>query len=174
MRAGRAPTSAWNDSRNALMPNDRSHIRRPTEADLRALFDLEQACFLDYYAPHRFMQVHFKTYVRNERALCFVAMRRGSLLGYVAGLVGRGRAPRARLDSLAVDPRHQGRGVGSRLLRRFLTEARRQGCGGVTLEVAIANDRALRFFDERGFCGTSRLPGYYTPRHDGLRMQATL
>lgn len=137
-----------------------------------ALVELEQTCFRDYYAPHRFMRVQFKTYVRNERALCFVVTRGSSLLGYVAGLVGRGQA-RARLDSLAVHPHHHGRGVGSRLLRRFLTEAKRRGCAGVTLEVAIANERALRFFDERGFRGTSRLPGYYTPRHDGLRMHTT-
>lgn len=141
---------------------------------MSALVALEQVCFRDYYAPHRFMHVHFKTYIRNARALCFVAMRGGLLLGYAAGLVGRGQARPARLDSLAVDPHHHGRGVGSRLLRRFLTEARRRGCAGVTLEVAIANDRALRFFDERGFHGTSRLPAYYTPRHDGLRMHATL
>lgn len=156
------------------MPNDRSRIRRPTDADLAALVELEQVCFRDYYAPHRFMRIHFKTYMRNERALCFVAMCDGSLLGYVAGLVRGRQAQRARLDSLAVAPQQEGRGVGSRLLRRFLMEARRRGCAGVTLEVALANDRALRFFDERGFRATSKLPGYYTPRHDGLRMQSPL
>lgn len=139
-----------------------------------ALVELEQICFRGYYAPHRFMRIQFRTYVRNERALCFVAMRDGSLLGYVAGTVGRGRGSSARLDSLAVHPRHHGRGLGGRLLRHFLTAARRRGCGGVTLEVAVANERALRFFTERGFHGTSRLPGYYTPRHDGLRMHTIL
>lgn len=156
------------------MADARPRIRRPTETDLPALVDLEQVCFRDYYAPHRFMHVQFKTYIRNARALCFVALGDGCLLGYVAGLLGLGRAPRARLDSLAVHPGHQGQGVGGRLLRRFLAEARRRGCGSVTLEVALANEHAHRFFDARGFQGTRRLPGYYTPRHDGLRMQATL
>ena len=156
------------------MRDDRSRIRRPTDADVPALITLEQICFRHYYAPHRFMPAHFKTYLRSERSLCFVAMRDGSLLGYVAGLIGGGQSRRGRLDSLAVNPDHEGRGLGSRLLRRFLSEAKRRGCADVTLEVATANERAVRFFDEHGFHGRSRLPGYYTPKHDGLRMHRTL
>lgn len=139
-----------------------------------ALLGLEQACFRRYYAAHRFTAVHFRTYIRNERALCFVATRDGSVLGYVAGLVGRGRSRWARLDSVAVDPGHQGAGLGSRLLRRFLTEAKQRGGAGVALEVAIANERAVGFFGQYGFHPRSRLPGYYAPHHDGLRMRLTL
>jgi ribosomal-protein-alanine N-acetyltransferase len=79
------------------------------------------------------------------------------LIGY-AGLVRVGRE--AEVHTLAVDPAHQGRGIGRALLRAILGHA-----SGVTvfLEVRTDNESAIRLYRSEGFdvIGTRR--GYYRP-----------
>ena len=48
-------------------------------------------------------------------------------------------------------PRAQGRGLGGRLIRRFLDELREQGSRGVYLGVGARNIRAIGFYRHMGF-----------------------
>ncbi|MBR5429974.1 MAG: GNAT family N-acetyltransferase [Firmicutes bacterium] len=54
------------------------------------------------------------------------------------------------LDDLCVDAAGRGQGVGRRLFRFVQEEARRRGCGAVTLNVWEGNDRARAFYDSLG------------------------
>ncbi len=90
---------------------------------------------------------------------------------FAAGDLSLSKAKRlARLDSIAVDPEWGARRIGSRLARRFLAHAHRLGYRGVTLEVAVPNRGAQRFFSGLGFRRPRRLAKYYNGRVDGLRM----
>ncbi len=150
-------------------------IRPATQEDVPDLLGIENACFVGYYASHRFSPSHFKAYLRNGRAILFVAAGSSSLLGYIAGHVKPGRPiASARMDSIAVASQARHRGIGTLLLQRFLAEARRQGCRAVALEVAVANEGAVRFFSRLGFRPYRRLPAYYSPAHDGIRMKLTM
>nr|WP_218886114.1 GNAT family N-acetyltransferase [Kineococcus aurantiacus] len=51
----------------------------------------------------------------------------------------------------AVDPRHQGRGIGRDVLRRVCREFFADGARTVRLEVAVGNDRALGLYTSVGF-----------------------
>jgi ribosomal protein S18 acetylase RimI-like enzyme len=55
------------------------------------------------------------------------------------------------VDELAVDPAHQGRGVGRFILEQLEHLARVRGCTHLVLEVAENNRRALRFYRSQSF-----------------------
>ncbi|NHC14949.1 ribosomal protein S18-alanine N-acetyltransferase [Motilibacter sp. E257] len=96
-----------------------------------------------------------------------VAVRGGALVGY-AGLSAP--AGDADVQTLAVAPDAQGRGVGRTLLDALLAEAARRGAPAVFLEVRTDNDPALRLYASRGFERISVRRGYY----DGGRVDAAV
>ena len=95
----------------------------------------------------------------------------GSLIGY-AGLARTGGE--AEIHTLAVDPAHQGRGIGRALLRAMLDHA---AGATVLLEVRTDNESAIQLYCSEGFevIGTRR--GYYRPSGADaftMRRQASL
>lgn len=86
-----------------------------------------------------------------------VAREGGSLVGY-AGLARVG--DEAEVHTLAVDPVHQGRGIGRALLRELLDHA-----VGTTvfLEVRTDNEPAITLYRSEGFVVTGTRRGYYRP-----------
>lgn len=63
------------------------------------------------------------------------------------------------VDMLAVNPRYQGSGVGSRLMRQAERVAELQGSGSIQLWVDDINGNAQRFYMRHGF-----EPIHYDPR----------
>jgi len=59
--------------------------------------------------------------------------------------------PRGAVHGFAVDPAHQGRGLGRVALRRTCTHLRAAGAVAVGLEVETSNDRALGLYRSVGF-----------------------
>jgi ribosomal protein S18 acetylase RimI-like enzyme len=57
----------------------------------------------------------------------------------------------AGIYGLAVDPSHQGLGIGRDVLNRVCRQLRDEGAERVTLEVAVDNDRALELYLSVGF-----------------------
>jgi ribosomal-protein-alanine N-acetyltransferase len=84
----------------------------------------------------------------------------GALLGY-AGLMHSGAE--GDVQTIAVAPSAQGRGVGARLLRALLTEAARRGCTSMMLEVRADNAGAIALYERFGFERISVRRGYYQP-----------
>lgn len=82
----------------------------------------------------------------------------------VADAVGftlsRAVADEEELLLLAVEPTHRGRGVGARLLRRAIEEARQRGIGRVFLEMRDGNG-AEALYRRHGFTAIGRRRHYY-------------
>jgi ribosomal-protein-alanine N-acetyltransferase len=75
----------------------------------------------------------------------------------------------AHVNNFAVRPGLRGQGMGGALMRRVLTEAKRQGAVRATLEVRSSNEGAIRFYQNIGFVVTAARRGYYTdPVEDAL------
>ena len=73
------------------------------------------------------------------------------------------------INNVAILPEYRGRGFGTRLMRRVLTEGRRLGATRATLEVRASNEPARRFYEGLGFKGTAVRKHYYTnPVEDAL------
>jgi ribosomal protein S18 acetylase RimI-like enzyme len=66
----------------------------------------------------------------------------------------------------AVDPAHQGRGIGRDVLRRVCRLLRAEGARRVGLEVATDNDRALGLYTSLGFTDVSTEDYYDMPAGD--------
>ena len=73
------------------------------------------------------------------------------------------------INNLAVLPEFRGRGLGTTLMRRVLTEGLRLGATRATLEVRVSNEAARRFYEGLGFRATAVRKHYYTnPTEDAL------
>ena len=73
-------------------------------------------------------------------------------------------AGESELLTLAVDPAHQGQGLGRALLLQWLGDITAQDA---FLEVAADNTAALALYHSVGFAETGRRPGYY--QREGAR-----
>ena len=122
--------------------------------------DMESVVALDATIVDRPRQFYFQR--RLEAALAqtelhvqFSAEQNGKLVGFIKArkLQGEfGRAePALRLEAMAVAPNEQGQGIGSALLARLESEAKRMGVAEIRT-IASWRDRAImQFFDSAGF-----------------------
>lgn len=76
-------------------------------------------------------------------------------------LLGRAVAGEAELLTLAVAPEARRRGLGRKLVSRFLYQARLRGAESAFLEVAADNDPARGLYTRAGFIEAGRRRGYY-------------
>lgn len=93
------------------------------------------------------------------------------IVGYAGLLAGIGEA---EVQTIAVDPNREGRGLGTALLTELLREAARRDCGDVVLEVREDNPRAQEMYRRFGFVQIGLRRGYYQPANvDALVMRAS-
>jgi ribosomal-protein-alanine N-acetyltransferase len=69
----------------------------------------------------------------------------------------------AYVQTIAVAPAAQHRGLGTQLLVAMLEESDRRGCAHLDLEVRADNDAAHRLYLRHGFSDVAVRPGYYQP-----------
>lgn len=82
----------------------------------------------------------------------------------------RGSSSMGRIITIDVLPESQGSGLGALLLTSVEDELRKHGCEYISLEVAVNNPRALRFYKKNGYSVLKTLPRYYLGSVDGLLM----
>ncbi len=93
---------------------------------------------------------------RNGYAFVFVATVGDRMVGFVSGELREGSPtfqPKtwASVDDVFVDPNHRNRGIGRALIASVEGWARRKGASGVSLQVAAANARGRKFYEDLGF-----------------------
>lgn len=89
---------------------------------------------------------------RANTASCFaVAEWGGEPVGYVECQLD---LPTAHINRIAVDPAHQGRGIGAYLLRRALISVWHSGAEEASLNTQRSNHRSRRLYDRFGFEAT--------------------
>ncbi len=129
-----------------------------TPATLAAL---HARCF---QTPRPWSEAEFETLLADPLVFLLVEGDAGLLLG-------RAVAGEAELLTIAVAPESRGRGLGRRLVSRFLYQARLRGADSAFLEVAADNQAAQSVYDKAGFALAGRRRGYYrTP--DGRAVDA--
>jgi len=93
--------------------------------------------------------------------------------GNVGFALGRVVADEAELLTIAVDPEHQGKGLGLVLLNQFEAESQTRGACCAILEVAQDNTAALALYARAGYEICGERSGYYS-RPDGEQITASL
>jgi [ribosomal protein S18]-alanine N-acetyltransferase len=91
----------------------------------------------------------------------------GPIIGY-AGLFQS--SDEAQVQTIAVSPQAQGRGLGRVLLAELVRAARRRGARTLALEVRADNERALRLYAGAGFVADGRRRDYYGRGMDAVLM----
>lgn len=122
-----------------------SSMRAATPADVPAIVAILSAGF--GYVPDDVAQrlsgadgLTLVTELTVDGRSEIVATMRAQLTETTGGIYG-----------FAVDPAHQGRGIGRDFLRRACRQLRDHGAAQVGLEVAVENDRALGLYTSLGF-----------------------
>lgn len=135
-----------------------------TPADLAALHTL---CFTH---PPPWSAATFASFATDP--LCFTLTEADSFL------IGRVVAGEAELLTLAVAPQNRRRGLGHRLLARFIYQSRLRAADTAFLEVAATNTAAIALYTAAGFTRSGLRKGYYrAPGHapiDAILMSRVL
>jgi ribosomal protein S18 acetylase RimI-like enzyme len=164
---------------NPVTPGEQEYgpaVRPAREHDIDGLLVVEQQCFdVYYYGRYKLSRYDFHSYLEDPSCIFLVAARDRQVAGYVLGPADSRRTRHAaHIDSIAVLPQVQHRGIGTRLLESFIEQARRRGCTRATLQVATANEVGLAFFAKHGFHELRPLPHYYGRNLHGLLMSADI
>jgi ribosomal-protein-alanine N-acetyltransferase len=109
-------------------------------------------------------------------------LRRPEIAGFVAHLGSRmvGFAlmhfgdEEANLNLLAVHPRHQGEGIGRRMVEWLEASALVAGISVIYLQVRASNRAAQAFYRKLGYRKVSHMAGYYSGREAALCMARDL
>jgi ribosomal protein S18 acetylase RimI-like enzyme len=114
------------------------------------------------YQPQRMASL-----IDDPEIVTLVARERGEPIGFASMRFGD---TRAHLILLAVQPAHQRRGIGRRIVLWLLDTARVAGITSVHVELRMSNMPAFGFYRSLGFAETIRVHGYYRGRETARRM----
>ncbi len=143
-------------------------LRDMTADDVTAVEVLERRLFPVDAWP---MQMFFDELAQVDTRRYVVAEAGGQIVAY-AGLMCI--EPIADVQTIAVVPEFEGRGIGSAILTELIEEARRRGAVEVLLEVRADNPRAQALYVRFGFEQIHVRRRYYRDGTDALIMRLTL
>lgn len=146
-------------------------VRAMTADDVAAVTALEQRLFPHDAWPESFFREELAEVASGTRQYWVAVDADGAVLGY-AGLMCV--LPLADVQTLAVAPEAQGRGLGTRLLRLLVDTAAARRADQVLLEVRADNPGAQALYAREGFAAIHTRPRYYPDGADALIMQKPL
>ncbi|MDO7253687.1 GNAT family N-acetyltransferase [Helicobacter cappadocius] len=142
-------------------------IRSAKQDDLKKLYRLEESLFTlkeGRFTPSIF-RYHFK--LKNR---IFVLCEGEEIAGYLLVIM---YAKSARIYSLAVDSKHQGKGYGKKLCEYAINLALKASKKSISLEVRSSNQKAISLYLLLGFSTQKVLSSYYGDE-DGIKMKKQL
>jgi GNAT superfamily N-acetyltransferase len=129
-------------------------LRRTKAEDMEAVVALD-ATILDRPRQFYFQRRLKAALNQTDLHVQFSAEQDGRLVGFIKArkLLGEfGRAePALRLEAMAVAPGEQGQGIGSALLARLESEAKRMGVTTIRTTTSWRDHAIMQFFDGAGF-----------------------
>lgn len=124
------------------------------QTDIEAVTRIDRRCFPTPWQPGAYL-----TELSN-RSACYLVARFGQeIVGYAGQWV---IMDEAHITTLAVEPAHQGRKIGVRLLYALMEEAILNASSHATLEVRESNRTAQSLYRKFGFKETAIRKSYYT------------
>jgi len=130
-------------------------IRPVAQSDMAGVYSVEKECFDDPY-PVQFLDDLAE--IQGDRF--FVAVENGKVVGYSVGTSD------GHIVSVAVDPHHRRRGIGTTLLSAVIRQIMQNRTKEIYLEVRKGNTSAISFYERRGFRISSQIRHYYPDGED--------
>src|SRR5947207_10572779 len=129
-------------------------IGRMRRRHLRGVMAIERQVYPRPWSPNLFLSE-----MNDMRNRTYLVARLGrDVVGY-GGLMSYG--DEAHVTTIAVDPAHHRRKIGTRLLFELIQEAVQLGARAVSLEVRVTNYGAQRLYGRFGFQPVGKRKGYY-------------
>jgi len=146
------------------------NVRPYRPEDFPRLLEIDQACFVEGIA---YSKEEMRYFLGIPTAISLVGLQDDEIMGFV--ITDRFRPRRAsrsvgKIITIDVAPPAQHSGLGALLMSAAESELKNEGCDYVSLEVAVDNDPALRFYKKHGYSVLKVLPRYYLDSIDGLLM----
>jgi GNAT superfamily N-acetyltransferase len=93
---------------------------------------------------------------KSSYSFLFVAVVGDRTVGFISGELRQGSPtflPKtwASVDDVFIEPEYRNRGMGRALLQSVHAWAQERGADGISLQVAAANSRGRKFYEELGF-----------------------
>jgi ribosomal protein S18 acetylase RimI-like enzyme len=149
-------------------------VRKYEPTDFERLLEIDKSCFVEGIA---YSQQELRYFLAMPTAISLVGANVGAndetILGFI--IADRFRPRRAsrsvgKIITIDVAPEAQYIGLGTLLMNSAEHGLKQAGCDYVSLEVAVDNDPALRFYKKHGYSVLKILPRYYLDSIDGLLM----
>jgi ribosomal-protein-alanine N-acetyltransferase len=148
-------------------------MRRMTEADLDQVIEIERSL---PEAPHwpRSAYLTALDLLASPPRIALVA--ENTFIGAPAGFaIASFFPPQAELETLAIAPEFQGRGLARQLFSSLIRQLRATGALELILEVRASNHPAIGLYRSLGFAESGRRPRYYhDPVEDAVLMRLQL
>jgi ribosomal protein S18 acetylase RimI-like enzyme len=145
-------------------------LRRYQPHDLQRLLEIDQSCFVQGIA---YSEEEMRYFLSMPSSITLVGLREGKVQGFVIAEHFRSRrASRSagKIITIDIEPEAQHSGLGSLLMSSAEAELKTAGCDYVSLEVAVDNQPAIRFYKKHDYSVLKVLPRYYLDSIDGLLM----
>jgi [ribosomal protein S18]-alanine N-acetyltransferase len=139
----------------------------PTDVD--AVHTLDARAY-----PHPWSRANFADAIASGYVCACLCAADGTLMGHVVVMRG---VDEMHLLNITVAPEHQGRGLGSAMLRDVMAWSQAEGAETLWLEVRQSNERARRLYVRGGFEAVGQRKGYYPDgrgREDAVVMRLAL
>jgi len=153
---------------SAILNEPTLSFRPMQEADLAEVIEIERRSY-----PYPWTRTIFSDCLRAGYS-CWVCERQGIIEGYGVISVAAGES---HLLNLCVRPEALQQGIGRKLLKHFISVARRHGAEVVFLEVRPSNRAALALYGKNGFNELGVRKDYYPAeggREDALILARVL
>jgi predicted N-acetyltransferase YhbS len=129
-------------------------LRRTKAQDMESVVAVDAA--IVGHPRHLYFQRRLKAALdQTERHVQFSAEQGGKFVGFIKARKQQGEFGRAEpallLEAIAVAPGEQGRGIGSALLARLESEAKRLGAPAIRTTASWRDHAIMQFFDGAGF-----------------------
>jgi ribosomal protein S18 acetylase RimI-like enzyme len=145
-------------------------LRNYQPKDFSRLLEIDQTCFVEGIA---YSKEEMRYFLGVPTSITLVGLQDEEIMGFV--IADRFRPRRAlrsvgKIITIDVAPTAQHSGMGTLLMSSVEGELKSVGCDYVSLEVAVDNEPALRFYKKHGYSVLKVLPRYYLDSIDGLLM----
>jgi [ribosomal protein S18]-alanine N-acetyltransferase len=145
-------------------------LRKYRREDFERLLEIDSACFVEGIA---YNADEMRYFLSMPSAITLVGVADDAIQGFIVADHFRQRRAShfmGRIITIDVAPQAQRSGLGTLLLTQAEEELKQASCGYVSLEVAVDNASALRFYKKHGYSVLKVLPQYYLESIDGLLM----
>lgn len=147
-----------------------STLRTYQPKDFSRLLEIDQSCFVEGIA---YSKEEMRYFLGVPTSITLVGLQDEEIMGFIIADRFRPRhASRSvgKIITIDVAPQAQHSGLGTLLMSGVERELKSSGCDYVSLEVAVDNEPALRFYKKHGYSVLKVLPRYYLDSIDGLLM----